>query len=635
MLPLSPCFEPAPLRTHLRRLRAWLTLGVLLLLTASPATAQDGFLPPEEAFVFSAALAEPGIVALHYEIAPGYYLYRERFAVSLAPDENALGAPVLPDGITKYDPTFEKDMEVYYGTLTIRVPVAASTQPQVLRVQSQGCADAGLCYPPTTHQVELIPAADGYVVRAATATDAPGAWNAASSLSTPSVRSALTGGASDTGLASTIATSSVWLTAGLFFLLGLLLAFTPCVLPMVPILSALIVGGQDKTTPTRRRALALAAAYVAGMSVVYTLVGIAAGLSGVGLSAWLQTPWVLVVFAVLLVVLALAMFDVFAFQAPAVWQSWLSARVACIPGGRATGAALIGAMSALIVGPCVAAPLAGALLYISQTGDVWLGGAALFALAWGMGTPLLLVGASSGVLLPRAGAWMASVKYLFGVLLLATAWWILLPLLASWLQMLGWAALAALAAAILRTFGTLPTEPDNHARAGALFANAAGWLLALVSAVQVLGVASGGRDPLQPLAHLAVNVRHIPDLASQESAVTFTRIGSVAELDAALARTDCPVMLDFYADWCVSCKEMERHTFSAPEVAAKMARMTVLQADVTANNAEDRALLRRFRLFGPPGIVFFAADGRLLDARVIGFQNAARFNAVLARVLGE
>jgi len=343
----------------------------------------------------------------------------------------------------------------------------------------------------------------------------------------------------------------------------------------------------------------------------------------------------LAVFAALLVVLALAMFDVFSFQAPAFWQSWLSARVARIPGGHATGAALMGAVSALIVGPCVAAPLAGALLYISQTGDVWLGGAALFALAWGMGTPLLLVGASSGALLPRAGAWMASIKYLFGVLLLATAWWILLPVLASWLQMLGWAALAALAAVILRTFDALPTGPANPVRAGALFAKAAGWLLALASAVQVVGVASGGRDPLQPLAHLAVNARAVSGLASQEGAVTFIRIRSLAELDAALARSDRPVMLDFYADWCVSCKEMERYTFSAPEVASKMARLTVLQADVTANNAEDRALLRRFRLFGPPGIVFFSADGQLLDARVIGFQNALRFGAVLTRVLGE
>jgi len=625
--------HPAPLRTRLRRFRVWLTLVALLLWGAEPAAAQDGFLPPEQAFAFSAALSEPGVVSLRYEIAPGYYLYRERFAVSLTPDESGLGVPVLPDGLIKYDPTFEKNMEVYYGTLRIQVPVAASAQPQLLRVQGQGCADAGLCYPPMTHQVELH-SADGAAMRVAAATNAPDAWRAAANASPSSLRGALTDGPSDAGLADTIAASGGWLTAGLFFLLGLLLAFTPCVLPMVPILSALVVGRQGQTAPSRSRALALAAAYVAGMSVVYTLAGVAAGLGGAGLSAWLQTPWVLGVFAALLALLALAMFDVFAFQAPAAWQTWLSARTARIPGGRMTGTALMGAASALIVGPCMAAPLAGALLYISQTGDVWLGGLALFALAWGMGAPLLAVAASAGALLPRAGHWMRSVKQFFGVLLLASAWWILMPVLASWLQMLGWAGLAALAAVVLRAFDALPAD----ARAGRLFAKTAGLLLALASIVLVTGVASGGRDPLQPLAHLAAGGRLAASEAVQDASgsnIVFTRIRTVAELDAALARAERPVMLDFYADWCVSCKEMERFTFPYPAVADKLRQMVVLQADVTANLVEDRALLRRFRLFGPPGIVFFAPGGRLLDERVAGFQNAARFDAVLTRVLAQ
>jgi len=338
---------------------------------------------------------------------------------------------------------------------------------------------------------------------------------------------------------------------------------------------------------------------------------------------------VIAVFAALLALLALAMFDVFTFQVPTAWQTGLAKRTARIPGGRTTGAALLGAASALIVGPCVAAPLAGALLYISQTGDVWLGGMALFALAWGMGAPLLLVAASSAALLPRAGNWMNHVKYFFGVLLLASAWWLLMPVLASWLQMLGWAALAALAAVVLRAFDPLPTQ----ARAGRLFAKTAGLLLALASVVLVVGVASGGRDPLQPLAHLAVGTDR--STTTITTAVTFTRIRSTTELDAVLVQAARPVMLDFYADWCVSCKEMERFTFPHPGVADKLRQMVVLQADVTANNAEDRALLSRFRLFGPPGIVFFAPGGRLLDERVIGFQNAARFDAVLTRVLAQ
>jgi len=628
-------------------LRAWLLIAVLAFVSVTPLAAQDDFLPPEQAFAFSAALIEPDVVELRYDIAPGYYMYRERFAFALEPNAAALGAAALPEGRLTYDPTFEKNMVVYDGgALRIRLPFdgAALSTVQTLRITSQGCADAGLCYPPREDQVVLTPAANGYTLALAAPQDpwraGLGGWAQPASASSPSANNRAVGlatlsQADDTSLARRLAGANGLATVGVFFLLGLLLAFTPCVLPMVPILSALIVGteptAKQTTTPARRRALGLAVAYVAGMSVVYTLIGVAAGLSGVGLSAWLQTPWVLGVFAALLSVLALAMFDVFAFQAPAAWQSRWSARAARIPGGRVTGAVLIGAVSALIVGPCVAAPLAGALLYISQTGDVWLGGAALFALAWGMGVPLLLVGASSGALLPRVGQWMARVKQLFGVLLLATAWWILLPLLASWLQMLGWAVLATLAAVILRAFDALPADT----RAGALFAKTAGLLLALASVLWVVGVASGGRDPLQPLAHLVGSTRQTALNTLERDAVTFKRIHSVTELDAALARADRPVMLDFYADWCVSCKEMERYTFAAPGVAAKLAQMIVLQADVTANNAEDRALLRRFRLFGPPGIVFFAADGRLLDTRVIGFQNATRFEAVLTRVLGQ
>lgn len=668
-----------------RGLRAWLAAALLLLagllgLAAGPAAAQEDFLPPEEAFVFSAAMAGPGVAELRYRVAPKYYMYRERFAFSLEPDESGLGEPAMPDGLVKYDPTFEKNMEVYYGDVTIRVPVAESGQPRVLKVVSQGCADAGLCYPPMENRIELKPVAGGYELGGLAQSDAPGTSLAGgkpgfltglggtsgasgmggaggqrvpgdgSGRSDAASSGGLSGllAASDTGLAGMIAGSGWLATVGVFFLLGLLLAFTPCVLPMIPILSALIVGQRggaggaadadtkavaDGRRPGRLRGAALAAAYVLGMSVVYTLIGIAAGLSGVGLAAWLQTPWVLTVFALLLAVLALAMFDVFSFQMPAAAQARLSERAGRIPGGRFTGAALMGAVSALIVGPCVAAPLAGALLYISQTGDVALGGAALFAMAWGMGVPLLAVGASSGALLPRAGAWMDGVKRFFGVLLLATAWWMLIPVLPSWVLMLGWALLAAVAAVTLRAFDPLPEQSG----AGRIFAKAAGLLLALASAALLVGVASGGRDPLQPLSHLAGGAPASSGSGAGQpgAGVSFMPVRSVRELEAVLAQADRPVMLDFYADWCVSCKEMERFTFTDPAVSAKMARMILVQADVTANNADDRALLRRFRLFGPPGIIFFAPGGRELDERVVGFQNAGRFDAALARVLAQ
>jgi thiol:disulfide interchange protein DsbD len=363
------------------------------------------------------------------------------------------------------------------------------------------------------------------------------------------------------------------------------------------------------------------------MSVVYTFLGVAAGLSGAQFAAWLQTPWVLGAFAVLLSLLALAMFDAFTFQMPTVVQAKLAERAARVSGGRVTGAVVLGALSGLIIGPCVAAPLAGALLYISQTGDVWLGGTALFALAWGMGVPLLVLGASSGALLPKAGAWMEGVKRLFGMLLLATAWWMLIPVVPLWLQMGGWAFLAMVGAVMLGAFDAL--QPG--AGTARMFAKGAGLLLALASLTWLMGVASGGRDVLQPLAHW---VSH--PAAPAKNATAFTQIRNLAELEAALAQSTRPAMLDFYADWCVACREMDRFTFSDPEVAQRLAGLVGLKVDVTANNAEDRALLKHFGLFGPPGILFFEPGGKeMVNARVIGYQNAQRFVTTLDEVLGR
>jgi thiol:disulfide interchange protein DsbD len=445
------------------------------------------------------------------------------------------------------------------------------------------------------------------------------------------------------------------------------------------------------------------------MSVVYTALGIAAGLSGAGLAAWLQTPWVLTLFALLLATLALSMFDVFTFQMPSSIQTKLTIKNNSILGGRMGAAALMGALSALIVGPCVAAPLAGALLYISQTGDVLLGGLALFAMAWGMGVPLLLMGASAGKLMPRAGTWMEGVKQFFGVLLFATAWWMVTPMLPTWMQILGWAILVLFSAVLLRTFEALGTE----AGFSGMLRKTVGLLLTLLCFIWLLGIASGGRSLLQPLSHLArhnaaatsslattsekntsissrtdnnalvsgvsiitdKNARVLgdpapikndaitsgtsvpattknillgqtsgqapatasrpqPALSANETHALFKRVRSIAELETELAQSKRPVMLDFYADWCVSCKEMESFTFTKPEVAQRMERLLLLQADVTANNPEDRALLKRFKLFGPPGIIFFEPGGReRKDVRVVGFQEANRFAANLDRVL--
>ncbi|MFY3550287.1 protein-disulfide reductase DsbD [Achromobacter insolitus] len=609
--------------------RQWLALLAMLLLLLgwqTAARAEAEFLEPEKAFIFSAEMVAPETLELRYRVAPGYYMYRERFGITISPIGAAtLGDAVYPKGEVKYDPTFEKDMEVFHQDVVIRVPVAAGGQPFTLTVTAQGCADAGLCYPPMDSSVKLTPVAGGYALAG------PGsAAAAATGASSASGGFGALVNAGDTGLADALGGLGWVKTAGVFLVLGLLLAFTPCVLPMIPILSSIVLGGAAQAKPSRGRGLALAATYVLGMSVVYTALGVAAGLSGAGLAAWLQTPWILSLFAILLAVLALAMFDAFTFQMPAGIQGWLSQRSARIPGGRYTGALVMGALSALIVGPCVAAPLAGALLYISQTGDVVLGGSALFAMAWGMGVPLLIVGASSGALLPKAGPWMDGVKRLFGMLLLATAWWMLIPVVPTWVQMTGWAFLAVVAAVMLRAFDALP-EGAGSAR---MFGKGVGLLLALAAAAWLIGAASGGRDVLQPLSHLAARTDAPAGVAANSGEVHFTRVRNNAELDALLAQSRQPVMLDFYADWCVSCREMERFTFTDPGVAQRMAGMLLVQADVTANNADDRALLKRFRLFGPPGIMFFEPGGKELpDARVVGFQDAKRFTESLDKVL--
>lgn len=652
--------------------RGWLAgiLGVLVLLlslfASAQAAAEQKYLEPGQAFALTASMASPTQLDVHYRIAPGYYMYRERFELALSPDAQRLGSPVYPKGIVKYDPNFEKNVEVYHDQVLIQVPVkAGATGPLTLEVTGQGCAEAGLCYPPMTTSLVLHPTATGYTVSgpgaraggALLANDAganPGGFDAALHMG-------------DTGIAKFLAGAGWGEIILLCLVFGVLLSFTPCVLPMVPILLAIVAGGAGaRAAVSRWRGLSLAASYVLGMSLVYTALGIAAGLIGAGLSAWLQTPWVLALFAVLLALLALAMFDVFTFQAPGSFQSALSEKVARIPGGRVGAAFLMGMISALIVGPCVAAPLAGVLLFISQSGNVVLGGVALFSLAWGQGVLLLLVGGSSGALLPKAGAWMDGVKHLFGVLLLATAWWMVGPVVPEWLGALGWAALGAWSAVMLGAF-----EPmGEDAGPGVALRKAAGLLLVLWSALILVGLSAGGYDVWQPLKALrpvaTTSSVAAPSAGAGSSGVTpgssapagtlgaltgalsgglspakppaaagrFTRVASSAELDALLARTTRPVMLDFYADWCVSCIEMERFTFSDPQVAARMAQFQLVQADVTKNDADARALLKRFQLFGPPGIMFFDAHGKLIaDARVVGFQNAREFSATLDRVL--
>ena len=592
-----------------RRCGSWLLITMLTLLAIlSSGAAHAKFIEPDKAFRFSAAAVDATTLEVRYRIADGYYLYRERFKFALDPATSGgatLGEPVFPKGEITYDETFAKDVEHYRNDVVIRIPVRDVNGPVTLLSTSQGCADAGLCYPPQEAKATLVMGAAA----------SPG--NA--TLDDPST------------IARTLKGGNVGWIALVFIGLGLLLAFTPCMLPMLPILSSIIVGQSgSRRVVTRGGGFVLAVTYSLGMAMVYTILGVVAGLAGEGLAAALQTPWIIGTFAALLVLLSLSMFGFYELQVPAALQSrfasW-SGRAGEAGGassaGRFAGVFAMGAISALIVGPCVAAPLAGALVYISQTRDVLIGGLALFSLAVGMSVPLLLVGLSAGSLLPRAGAWMETVKHFFGMLLIAVALWMVAPILPTWLVMLGCATLAIVAAVFLRVFDALAPDAPGIAR----IAKGIGALLMLAGAVEFVGLATGGRDVLQPLGHFASRDADAAKTnAAASPAPPFERVKSIAELDQRVATAGKPVLLDFYADWCVSCKDMERFTYTDTRVASRMRDFLLLKADVTANDADDRALLKRFGLFGPPGIVFFDADGKAHgEASVIGFQDADRF----------
>lgn len=603
-----------------------LAFGLLLLpvLFGPMRAAADDFLEPEKAFRLSVRAADERSIELRFQVADGYYLYREQFKFE-AP--RATLAPVaLPDGKVKFDETFQKNVETYRGELRVRVPVQQAPAAFRMKVVSQGCADQGLCYPPMPVVLEARLAGFGgdgqarIVAQGDAAAEVPLDQVAPVGLLGTSPQGVPTVQDDASALESVLRQGTLWRAAMVFFLAGVLLSLTPCVLPMLPILSSIIVG-QRSAPVARGRGLALASSYSLGMAVVYTLFGIAAGLAGEGLAAALQTPWVLGAFAALLGVLSLSMFGFYELQLPAALTTRLAGASQRLQGGHLLGVFLMGGLSALIVSPCVAAPLAGALVYLSHTRDVWLGGTALFAMAIGMSVPLLLVGASAGSWLPQAGPWMDGVKRFFGVMLLGVAVWLLQPVLPGPAVLAAWGALLALAAVML--WPARPMRP--HAARLRPLRTAGALLLAAGAALQLVGAASGGRDPLQPLA--AWRSGGSP---AASGPVAFRPVRSVEELDQVLATADAPVMLDFYADWCVSCKEMERFTFADPGIRERLGKAILLKADVTANSPQDRALLRRFTLFGPPATIFFDARGQeLRSLRVVGFQNAERFGQTL------
>jgi len=628
--------------------------GIDAVLGASKAKSGGGdeFLQPDEAFRFDAIPDGPDHVRLIWQIADGYYLYRTRVKAATTSDKAQLGALEMPKGETKSDEYFGKQ-EIYHHELVAGVPVARASAAELalpLQVTYQGCATAGLCYPPITKEIMVsLPSGNGGAgaasgtsssVGAGSVSNAAGVTTAGSNgaasvanesgLSNPGaaagISAAGTADANATGyvseqdrFATLIKSGNTFLMLGGFFLAGLVLAFTPCVLPMVPILSG-IIAGQGKNVTTGR-AFALSLTYVLGMAFTYTIAGALCAAAGKQVQTVFQQPWILALFAALFIALALSMFGLFTIQMPAAIQT----RVADVSNKQAAGTfggvALMGILSALIVTTCVGPALVGALIVIGQTGQIARGAAALFAMSIGMGTPLLVVGASAGKLLPKAGAWMDTVKKLFGVMMLAVAAWMLARIIPERLALVLWAIPALVCAWLLLT--------EIRKR------SAATWVVRFVGAAAgvyglalITGSALGGTDPLSPFASRTAHQHELP----------FRTIKSVADLqrEITMAQTEGrTVLVDFSAKWCVSCKEMEKYTFTDSAVKTALDRTVLLRADVTENDADDQALLKHMGIIGPPTIAFYGLNGQeRANYRVVGFMKADEFASHAREALG-
>lgn len=569
------------------------------------------FLPVDQALPFNYTTGN-GSVDLSWDIAPGHYLYLERIRVTSLTEGARTGKPEFSLDGTLTNDEFFGETTVFYDPVTARVPVSLpdGVKEAQLQVTYQGCAEAGLCYPPQTRDL-LYYAGSGDNVNPASASSTSESGlteNTAANTSTA------------TGLAGFLSSQSVWMIVGVFFLLGLGLTFTPCVLPMVPIISSMVSGRNTRTTG---HALLLSGSYVLGMALTYAAAGVITGLLGASfnLQAQLQSPWVLGVFAALFTVFALSMFDLFEIQLPRFIRDPLNNASHQLTGSRVASIFGIGALSALIVSPCVSAPLAGSLLYISTTQDAVIGGLSLLALGLGMGVPLILVAVGGRSLLPSSGHWMSTIKHFYGVLLLAVAIWLVERLVPVWMGLTLWGLLVAITGVQLGAFDAAKAGWQRTRKGFGLVFFAYG--LALLA-----GAVTGADDPLRPLA---------PFTASASSAATpgpashagFQRVEEPKQIRTMLAearRNSQPVMLDFYADWCISCKIMERNVFSDAQVIQALAPFTLLQIDMTDNTPEQQALLDELGLFGPPAILFYQPGGRELgDARVLGEMNRQQF----------
>lgn len=567
---------------------------------------QDDLLPAGQAFQFFAEVKDADTLALSWRIAEGYYLYREKFKFELLDSPGVrLGNIDPPHGQPMEDEAFGH-VEVFHEQVAFNLPLLRDQPGAVtLRLQAgfQGCAERGVCYPPMQQTITLeLPATTATPGRATPA-----------AVTTPT--------SEQDRIAQTLKGGSWWLIIATFLGFGLLVAFTPCCFPMIPILSGIIVGhGHHITT---YRAFVLSLVYVLSSALTYTLFGVLAGLFGANLQTLFQQPWVLVLFALMFVALALSMFGFYELQLPSAIQSRLDRLSRRQKSGSFVGVAVMGFLSTLVIGPCVAAPLAGALIYIGQTGDALLGGVALFSMGFGAGLPLLAIGTSAGKLLPRAGHWMHATKAVFGVGLLAVAVWLLERVLPSALSMTAWALLLIIPAVFMGALDHLTPDASGWRRLW----KGVGLVMLTYGILLLIGVAADSRDPLQPLR--ALHPTNAQAQSAEPAAPLFQTVRSPAELEQKLAAAHHQgrtVLLDFYADWCISCKEMERYTFADPRVRDALRNVVLLKADISANSEDDAALLKRYQLIGPPATLFFGTDGQEKPAyRVIGFMDAEHF----------
>jgi thiol:disulfide interchange protein DsbD len=596
-------------------------LLVLVPLSVSPTWAQD-VLHPAAAFSYTVE-AQADRVLLQFDIVDGYYLYRNKFNFDSATPDVALGAAAFPRGETHSDEFFG-EQEIYRGEFVVEIPYTRRAPVETLAVEIglQGCADIGLCYPPQNWTSDVALPAGPIGVGSAPLQLAP---------ESNDVPAASVGAqVSEQDRLSALVLSDSWLlVAGTFFGLGLLLSFTPCVLPMIPILSGIIAGQGDQVST--RRAFALSLTYVMGMAVTYTAAGALAALAGEQVQAIFQKPWIISVFAGMFVLLALSMFGMFTLQMPTSVQTRLANFSNQQRAGTFIGTGVMGALSALIVTTCVAPPLVATLAVIGQSGDVVRGAGALFALSLGMGAPLIIVGSSAGKLLPKAGPWMDTVKAAFGVMMLGLAIWMMERVLPGTVSLVLWALLVFLVGVFLGAFEPLSAHPPARLR----LTKGLGVLACLHGALMLIGATLGGEDPLRPIP------RNFAALgggfaAQPEHALRFEPVESVAALESALAAARSagrPVMVDFEAEWCVSCREMEKYTFPDATVIAALEPFTLLRADVTENDEDDKALLKYFSSFGPPTIAFFDSAGRPLEPfKLVGFVEAEEFAAHVQRV---